>query len=242
MMDGATGAGHSIARGAAGRAWVVLAAGLLVTLALIPVDAGLLAWARSLPIGGDVRRELVVLGQFGAPTSLVLAGLLIWRLDPGRTVRLWDLAAGAGATWLIVQALKMLIGRPRPKFDDPLVFLGPLGAYPLGPGEGVARAWEVWAGISSDLWSMPSSHTSAAAALGAFLAVVYPRVRGVMVALVVGVGLTRVLFGAHWPSDVSAGLAIGWATGWAATARCWGSRWFGAGRLGGAGDAPGGKG
>jgi membrane-associated phospholipid phosphatase len=203
-----------------------LAYGAGAAMLLLPLDGALgrplMRWGEAL--GGDVRRELLTLQQFGGLGSLVLTTLLIALLDPARRARLLDLAAAAVLTSLAVLAAKMLIGRPRPKFDDPGVILGPFAAYPLGPGEGVRHAWEFWGGISSDLWSMPSSHTSAAAVLGVFLALTYARLRLVMLGWVGLVALSRVLFAAHWPSDVVLGAAAGYTVGHAAVTGAWGQR------------------
>ncbi|MEO1584261.1 MAG: phosphatase PAP2 family protein [Planctomycetota bacterium] len=175
-------------------------------------------------LGGDVIRELSALGQFGGLSSVVLAGVAVYLLDPARRRALWNLAAAAGSTSIAVLLCKAVIGRPRPKFDEPSLILGPFAAYPLGPGEGVHHAWEVWAGISSDLWSMPSSHTSGATALAVFLALTYPRLRWLVVSWVAVVAFSRVLFGAHWPSDVVLGAAVGYAVSHAAVTQGWGTR------------------
>jgi undecaprenyl-diphosphatase len=58
---------------------------------------------------------------------------------------------------------------------------------------------------------MPSSHTLFAAALSVFLTALYPSIRVLVFALAVVVGLGRVLFDAHWPTDVIVGGAMGWA-------------------------------
>lgn len=108
------------------------------------------------------------------------------------------------------------------------MILGPFGQYPIGGTHGEAasvhHAWELWAGISSDLWSMPSTHTAFAAVSSAVLAVLYPRVWPLAVGLVVLVGATRVLSGAHYPSDVLVGGGLGWACGTMAASRYWGVR------------------
>src|SRR5690606_10701937 len=57
-----------------------------------------------------------------------------------------------------------------------------------------------------------------------FLARLYPGLRGVAVALVVLVCCGRVAFGAHYPSDVLAGAAVGWGIGSAAFRGRWGVR------------------
>lgn len=210
-----------------------LVLGLIAAAVLFPLDGTLGGAINGLDergpdggrlLGGDVVRELGALQQFGGLSSILIVAVGIWLLDPGRRARLWDLAAATVSTSVVVWCCKAVIGRPRPKFDEPGLILGPFAAYPLGPGEGVHHAWEFWAGISSDLWSMPSSHTSAATALAVFLAMTYPRLRWLVVAWVALVAFSRVLFGAHWPSDVVLGAAVGYSVSHAAVSGRWGER------------------
>lgn len=204
-----------------GLAWLGwLALGAALAALLVPIDGAVARWCRSLRIGGDVRRELEALQQYGAVSSLVIVSAVIWSLDRARRRRLADLALGVLAAGVAVSLAKVLFGRPRPEHSDPLCFLGPFGQYPLdvrgpdGTTQTVLRhSWEFWRGISSDLWSMPSSHTAYAVVLSVFLAGLYPRLRVLAVALACLVGLCRVLFGAHYPSDVIAGAAVGLAVG-----------------------------
>lgn len=179
-------------------------------LVLIPLD-GLLseaavAWRERL--GGDLRRFIETWQQFGDLSSMLFVALLVWLLDTPRRRALGRLALAAFLTFAVVQALKILIGRPRPRFHDPLTFLGPFGTYEINAEIGPRHAWEIASGISSDLWSMPSSHTAFAVVLGLFLAWLYPRLRPVTITLVVIVAFARVLLGAHYPSDVLMGAGV----------------------------------
>ena len=164
-------------------------------------------------LGGDVKRQLEWLQEYGQFSCIAIVALVVWLLDPPRRRRLLDLLRGVLLTAAIVVPAKMLVGRPRPKFDDPGVLLGPFGAYPLAPGKGIHHAWEVGSGISSDLWSMPSSHTAYAAVLSVFLAVLYPRLRWLALGFAVIVALCRVLFTSHYASDVLVGGAFGLLAG-----------------------------
>jgi membrane-associated phospholipid phosphatase len=195
--------------------WAVLT--VVAVVLLLPHDARILEWINSeaMRLPGDFRRELSALQQFGQGTSIVLLALVVWIMDPTRRVRLFDFALGMGVALLTALAGKMLIGRPRPKFDDPERFLGPFGVYPLMPRKGdgqpiLAHAWDITKGISSDLWSMPSSHTTSAAAFACFVAVMYPKLRWIVLVLACLVGYGRLLFDAHYPTDVLAGGMIGW--------------------------------
>jgi membrane-associated phospholipid phosphatase len=194
---------------------------------LIPFDGALSEAAgafRQEVLGGDLRRELEALQQYGQGAITLLVAWAIWLLDRARRRRLLDWAAGALLAAAVAYPAKMLVGRPRPKFGDPGVFLGPFGAYPIDAEVGVRHAWEVWAGISSDLWSMPSTHTVFAVVMSVALASLYPALRPLAVVMAALVGVSRVIFGAHYPSDVLIGAAIGLGAAAPAMALRWGSR------------------
>lgn len=197
------------------------------------LDLWLARLLRSDVIGGDIRRELETFQQWGAFGSIVVAVVIIWQVDPRRRRRLLDWLAALLVLVPMVTVMKLVIGRPRPRaglldasgvrIEFPGELLWPWGAWPL-EGKGVRHAWEFWAGISSDLWSMPSSHTAYAMAMSVFIGLVYPRLRGLAIVMVVIVGVARVVLGAHYPSDVVVGGCLGYAIAWPAVRGRWGQR------------------
>lgn len=214
-----------------GAAWarLLVVSGVLIGagLALISSDGAIsraVVGFQERSLGGDIRRELHALQQYGQGAVTLLVAWAIWLGDPGRRRRLLDWMAAAAVAGGAAFGLKMLIGRPRPKFDDPGHFLGPFGAYPIDERVGVRHAWEVWAGISSDLWSMPSSHTVFAAVMSVVLWTLYPRLKPLGVLMIVVVGTGRVVFGAHYVSDVLVGAGVGLLAATAAVRGCWGER------------------
>jgi DHA1 family tetracycline resistance protein-like MFS transporter len=62
-----------------------------------------------------------------------------------------------------------------------------------------------WAHLNS----FPSGHMAITAALGVGIALAFPRLRTLMWGYIVAVAFTRVMFGAHYPLDVVAGVMLG---------------------------------
>lgn len=199
-----------------------LAIGLLLIILLFPLDERITRVLTSFRLGGDVRREIEAAQQYGQLVSSILVAAVIWLQDPARRRRLADWAAAFVITGVLATFLKIFLGRPRPVLNEPEMFLGPLGAYPLGTDVGIRHSWEIWAGISSKLWSMPSSHTAYIAVMAVFIAMLYPRLRYLAFGMIAVVGFGRMVTGAHYFTDVIAGAALGLAVCHTVVAFRWG--------------------
>ncbi len=68
-------------------------------------------------------------------------------------------------------------------------------------------------GVPLDRGSFPSGHTIHAVNFTVMLGTLYPVTLWVMVPLMLSIGLSRVVLGQHYPSDVLAGAAIGFMLG-----------------------------
>jgi membrane-associated phospholipid phosphatase len=66
--------------------------------------------------------------------------------------------------------------------------------------------------------SLPSGHAATAAAAAGVVAMLHPRLRPPLAALVAAIGLSRVYLGVHYPTDVLAGFGLGLAVVWAVVA------------------------
>lgn len=200
-----------------GRRVRAIIVGLAVAAALVPFDGSIAAFMRHFQeggrwrIGGDARLVINTVQQFGDLATSLLIGWAIVLLDRERARRILDWAVAAGLTLLVLNVLKLIVGRPRPQFAEPLGFIGPWGMHAVGLGEGntaTIHAWEFWKHGAAQLWSMPSSHTSAAFATAVALSRLYPALRPMVFTLACFVGFARVLVGAHYPSDVAMGATI----------------------------------
>jgi len=165
----------------------------------LQVDLPLARFLRSidlpwLVVAGDVGSRLgsgeVLAGISGA----LLAFGLLSRRAVFRRAGLESLIAHA-AVALSTQALKHLIGRPRPRMTHS-------GWFQFGP------SWD------SGLDSFPSGHAAASFAVAAVLARRFPSAGWVLYGAACFVALSRVLRGSHFPTDVLAGVGLGLAAGY----------------------------
>ncbi len=111
------------------------------------------------------------------------------------------LTLSAGLAGLIAELGKLAIRRGRP---------GEVAGYVFHP---------LPADLSTAGLGMPSSHAAVAFGGAFLLARLYPRVAVVVVLWATGCGLTRMLDGAHFLSDVVAAAGIGWLVARAVAAR-----------------------
>jgi len=179
--------------------------GLLAGLALVWAggwNAPLFLWLNGLGKGDPGWAGITL---FGEPLTVLALGLVCAVRRPRAG---WALILGGLAAGLLVNLLKTGLGLPRP----PTV-LPPESFHLLGD----ALRWRAF----------PSGHTATAFL---FAAVVYWcadfRVLRLGAVLLAGLaGLSRIMMGVHWPLDVLAGAALGWACGalgvWAAARLAW---------------------
>jgi lipid A 4'-phosphatase len=149
------------------------------------------------PIGslGVAMPYLIVLGvafvvlRWGSSLSFLAA----WAPRMRAATRIPALLfSGIAVSGIVVDVIKVIVGRPRPK----LLFSA--GSYEFS-----------WIGLSADHWSFPSGHAATAAALAAALWCLWPQP---VLLYVIGAALiaaSRVVMGAHYLSDVVMGGFIG---------------------------------
>lgn len=123
------------------------------------------------------------LGQYGAVWTAI--GATGWALDPARRARWRRAVAGVVGTYALNTAIKQVVRRPRPQLRG----LPPLTGTPTQLSFPSAHASTSFAGALSY------------ARLGVPAAPLY--------ALAVGMSLSRLYLGVHYPSDVLAGATLG---------------------------------
>ena len=125
---------------------------------------------------------------------------IAWAFEKPRlkTVAIQTLIAH-GIAALLANVLKHLIGRPRPKF--------------VHSGD-----WQMSFSFVSGLDSFPSGHSTASFAIATVLAKRFPVMSPLCLGIALFVGISRVLRGSHFPTDVMGGAIIGILSGFVAAA------------------------
>jgi len=178
--------------------WLVLIVLLVACLVLLLAERLGLKTTLSLDFKGDVKRETRWLAQYGQSVCTPVAGVLVWQLDPSpksaeRALVLVGVVLGVSIVALV---LKRLLSRVRPGRENAGRFLGPSWSH---------ANWKE---------SFPSSHSACAVALSAMLAQMYPPAAVTFWTLALVCAGLRYILDAHWPSDVLAGIALGYGAAW----------------------------
>jgi undecaprenyl-diphosphatase len=196
----------------------VLTAVLLPVSVLVDdtISQALVAWR---PPGVEFAAQILTrLGDgaldIGLPCIMGLIGW--WRGDRALRVRGWLGGATVAGAGLIQILLKNAACRARPSAAGAGAFLS---GFPCVPAEYAVA-------------SFPSGHATTAFALATLLTLWYPRGAIGFLGLAGVVGVTRVFLGAHFPSDVLAGAALGTTVALIVHAKVPGIRRNEAGRIG----------
>ena len=181
-----------------------LAAVFLVAMAAaIAVDIPVAAFCRAYELPGFFHKLLSFAEVFAHGLGVACILLTVFVLDVSRRRRLARIITNVVAAGLLVDAVKLVIGRLRPRavvVDD--VWNSFLGWFPnlsLDRPPGVS---------SSDFQSFPSGHAAVATALAIGLSSLYPRGRWLFMCFAVLASLQRVEALAHYLSDTMAGAAL----------------------------------
>jgi membrane-associated phospholipid phosphatase len=171
------------------------------TVALLLLEYRRLPAALNLPLKGDIKRESWWIQQYGQVVCTAFAALLVWELDPAEdgTRKAVTLVITVAVTSIVAGVLKRLFGRVRPGREPAGKFLGP--SLKL---HGVSHRH-----------SFPSGHTASAIALTTILAAFYPHGWTTFWLLAIACATLRYLLDAHWPSDIVAGMAVGYVVAYA---------------------------
>lgn len=191
--------------------WLVLIPLLIACAVLMVLEGRGLRTTLALHFKGDVKRETRWLAQYGQSLCTPIAALLVYQLDPGgggtKAHRAVAILAGVGAASVLALVSKRLLGRIRPGRENAGKFTGPSMKH--------ANYRE----------SFPSSHSACAVALSALLVAWYPAAGPTFWGLAIGCAALRYILDAHWPSDVLAGIALGYAVAWGTLAVMRGNGW-----------------
>lgn len=126
-------------------------------------------------------------------TQALLIGLaaltvLLWWRAERRWEHLIPLLAGA-LGWVLADLIKEVFRQPRPCHAMPI--------------ETIRACTDV------GVWSLPSGHSTAAAAVAVALALQWRRIAALALTIAALEGFTRIFIGVHYPHDVLAGFILG---------------------------------
>ncbi len=168
-------------------------------LPLFRLDYEVVLFLRSLHIRAfdEIGRIGHRLGH-GSTLILISVGLgIVGYMGKGlRFIRAgWQSLIAHGIAGLIIQIIKILLGRPRPQFMH-------------------QDHWLIGPTLQGGMNTFPSGHSAASFAVAAVLARHFPKGAWVWYGMAAFVAISRIMKGAHFPSDALAGSLIGFLVGY----------------------------
>ena len=181
---------------------LLLLSSLIIVGALIPLfrlDFPIVLFLRSihLPLLDELGR---IGNRLGHGTTLVFISLALagigygWGNESFTRAGLQSLLSH-GVAGLIIQIIKHLLGRPRPRYTH-------------------QGHWEIGPSLQGGLDAFPSGHSTASFAVAAVLARHFPNGAWMWYGLAGFVALSRIVKGSHFPSDALTGILIGFLVGY----------------------------
>jgi undecaprenyl-diphosphatase len=155
------------------------------------IDSAIHDWALQTPVAVDVSLWLQRVGDTDNATVAVVVTVVVLLVARRWWLALTVAVVGALAP-LATTLLKSVVDRPRPVWAVPIETINQ-PSFPSGHATGGIAVWMVCGIAIGSLLRDP--------ALGALVALPF-------VVLGVAIGLSRLVLGVHWPSDVAAGWAV----------------------------------
>ncbi len=158
------------------------------------MDYGILAWI-AVHRASWLDGAMVALSAIGSGgTVWVMLSALTALLDRRRAMAAWQAVLAVLFAWCLSDGVvKPLVHRARP--DVRLEASQLVTSSPSSP-------------------SFPSAHAATAAAGASMLGAAWPPARAAFWLLAIAITASRLYLGVHYPSDVLAGLLLGWAVAW----------------------------
>ena len=165
-------------------------------------------------VPGDVRRILGLSEFFAHGFGVVMILIAIAVLAPSLRRALPRVALCAALPGLLVNLIKLAVGRFRPE-----TYHQWLASQPVDLTPSVEQTWIGWfVGWDANsvyefgyaIQSFPSGHAATAVGLAVGLTWLFPRGTKLFFVMAVMASLQRIVFQAHWSSDVLVGAALGW--------------------------------
>jgi membrane-associated phospholipid phosphatase len=176
---------------------VILGTGVLVAdTGLQAIDETVFRWINALGPGPELLFEVLEDPERNYPLlgAVILGAALVTRAARIRRLLALELVS-VGIAVALLEAMYLVFDRPRP--------VEVLERAEIALAEG-----RDWAAVES----FPSGHMAVVTALAATAWFAIPRLRGILVAYIALNAVTRVSFGAHFPTDVLAGTLLGYGS------------------------------